>query len=103
MIKVFIVEHKPSGKYLPPVKAYHSTTSRELSSTPRIFYRRQDAVCAARWWAAGEALTLYSDDWESGHREAIGISSEPVEGRKLEDLRICPAQLTFLMPEEAIT
>jgi len=98
LAKILLVKHRPSGKYLPPVKSYHSTTSRELSNTPRIFYRRQDAESAAKWWAAGMAGTIYDNDYETGIRMAAGVVSEPVEGRSLKDLIICQASLTILTP-----
>ncbi len=83
---VWIVKHEPSGKYLPPLKAYTAATARELSDTPRVFYRRQDAVQAARWWAEGRAGWLFETDWETGVREPAGIDSVHVEGRNLSDL-----------------
>jgi len=104
MTTVFVVKHSPTGKYLPPVKAYHSTTSRRLSNTPRIFYRSQDAKSAAKWWAAGRAGTVFDYDYETGIREPAGIDSDPVEGRRLKDLIICQASLTVLdkLPHEVI-
>ncbi len=101
MIKVFVVKHVPSGKFLPPVRAYHSTTAREPSDTPRIFYRRQDAKSAAEWWAKGRAGTEY--DWGEEGREAIGVVSEPVKGRLLHDLRVCTAQLYIDKAGEKLT
>ncbi len=103
MIRVFVVKHSPTGKYLPPMKGFHSATTRELSDTPRIFYRRRDAKRSAQWWAKGEAGTIYDRDWETGYREPAGIVSHPVEGRRLEDLFIYSAQLEFLGPIWAIT
>lgn len=103
MITLYVVEHKPTGKFLPPVKSYHSTTSQELSSTPRVFYRKQDAVCAAKWWAKGHAGAVYDKDWETGHNEPAGVESIPVEGRKLEGLRLWTGSLEFIGTAEAIS
>lgn len=99
-LEVFVVKHKPSGKYLPPVRAYHSVTTRPLSDTPRVFYRRQDAIRAAKWWAAGRASTEYVQGTYG--REPIGVVSELVEGRLLSDLFICNAEIQQTKPYEAI-
>jgi len=90
-MRVFIVLHKPTNKYLPPVKSMKGATTQELAVTPRVFYRAQDAICAARWWADGTAGMEYLEEWETGDREPIGVGSIPVEGRQLSDLRLLDA------------
>lgn len=96
-MKLYIVQHTPTKLYLPPVRSYHSTTSAELSEIPRTFYRRQDAISAAKWYARGMAGIEY--EWGEDGREPIGVSSEPVKGRRLRDFVVIPATLRKLIPE----
>jgi hypothetical protein len=95
-MKVWIVKHIPTDQYLPPVKSMRGTTSQELSDMPRVFYKKQYAVSAARWWAKGTAGMGYTQDWETGINEPMGVESRPVEGRKLSDLRIYEAIIAIV-------
>ncbi len=93
-IDVFVVRHTPSGKFLPPTRGYGGATRRELSADrPRVFYRQSDAKNAATWWSRGHARSSYTSDWETGIRELADIQSEPVEGRRIEDLKIVKVTL----------
>ena len=85
---MYIVQCKETGKYLPPVRAYKSSTVQELSENPRVFTTRSAAIHAARWWAAGHAgyETTYSGELGlDSHTELVSI---PVPGRKLSNLEL---------------
>ncbi|KKL89986.1 hypothetical protein LCGC14_1909170 [marine sediment metagenome] len=84
MDELFIVRDRKTGKFIPPVRAGHSTTGRDLSDTPRTFANISAAESAARWWAAGRAGL--ARDWESG--DPIGVNSIEVEDRDLSTLRV---------------
>ena len=101
-MRVFIVKHLPSGLYLPPTKACHANTARKLTNSPRVFYQRNDAVFAARWWAKGLAMRrLQNSDFTDNRIVDLSINYEPIvsipiDNRKLSDLRIIACDLTMI-------
>jgi len=87
----FIVRKKGTQLYLPPIRRFRAATSQELSTVPRIFYSPLSAVQAAQWWAEGETHWDRHQDWEGEWDE--DLKTNPVDGRKLEDLEIIGIKL----------
>ncbi|KKL46542.1 hypothetical protein LCGC14_2344500 [marine sediment metagenome] len=80
-MNLFIVRDTKTHKFLPPVRAGHSTTGRDLGDIPRTFASRSAAESAARWWATGMHGRRWIDD---DSQEVV----YPVEGRDLNTLRV---------------
>ncbi len=100
-MKIWIVKHMPSGKFLPPLKTHTPATRRELSDRPRVFYTKSAAILASRWWAQGQAHWTY-DDSQFGYREGVAIESIPIPGRRLKDLRIHECSLLLSKTGEEV-
>ena len=96
-MKVYVVKHLPTGKFLPPVKSCKSTTDRDLSDIPRVFYRTNDAIAAGRWWAAGVAYGQMTRSFEG--YENYDVITKAVKGRNLSDLRVVTMTLTYAMAD----
>ncbi len=86
-MKHYAVQHKRSKLFLPPhPKSSGGATHLELSETPRIFTRAQDAVAAARWWAKGKS-SFHTEQDHQGEWDTW-IQTTPIGGRNLDDLKV---------------
>ncbi len=95
----FLLRHRATGKLMPQGRATWWDPSTDRSTTPRLFSRITDAKNAKRYWEAG-ALTYYAGrdrdpffgDDEPGE---LRLSTDFGTDRKLDDLEIIPATLSF--------
>lgn len=61
MLTLYLIRHKPTGKYLPVTKynrgGSHTEPMSVLAANPRIFYSKKAAISALAAWLKGKPAT----------------------------------------------
>lgn len=87
----YVIQHKPTGFYLPHRKGNRGFTWDEPRSPekgpPRLFTRKSDAVHALNWWLQGRT----GWKWEEGNLTCPGehvLHTEAIPQRNKEEMEI---------------
>lgn len=90
-MRVFAIQHKPSGGYLPEVGRGYTQSIPCVGQIPRLFMSEGSAKCALTWWLKGWTTVTRTRDYFDEYDEVW--HTEPILERKASDMAIVPLDL----------
>lgn len=98
IIECYAIRHIPMGNFLPAGRGRGFTADEPTSPSarlPRLFSLKHHAESALKWWLKGISRRdtyVSGSPWEEEYVE--DIKTEPVEGRKAEEMEVVVVRLS---------